>query len=73
MGGQWLIKRATKNRLKDTATAGEIMKYIIQNIEKQKAGTIILTDEEFETMQKVLFVLVDLGYDLNGLEIFEEK
>lgn len=49
------------------------MKYIIQNIEKQKAGTIILTDEEFETMQKVLFVLVDLGYDLNGLEIFEEK
>lgn len=25
MGGQWLNQRATKNRLKDTATAEEIM------------------------------------------------
>ena len=49
------------------------MKYIIQNINKQKAGTINLSDKEFETVEKLLYVLVDLGYDLNGLEIFEEK
>lgn len=50
-----------------------IMKYFIENKKTQKACIMIFEEKEFDTIERVLFALIDLGYNLNYLEITPMK
>ena len=45
------------------------MKYVIENKKTQKVCIMTFEEEEFDTIERVLFALIDLGYNLNYLEI----
>lgn len=45
------------------------MKYLISNRENERTFIMSFTDEEFNTVERMLSALIDLGYDLNYLEI----
>ena len=45
------------------------MKYLVSNRKNDRTFIMSFTDEEFNTVERMLSALVDLGYDLNYLEI----
>ena len=65
MGGQWLNQRATKNRLKDTATAEEIMEqrkmYIVQNYNCDEHYEIMLTEKEYNAVMRYYDIIDNMG------------
>lgn len=56
-------------RPKPPATAREIMKCFIENKKTKKAYIMTFEEKEFDTIERVIFTLIDLGYNLDYLEI----
>ena len=66
-----MLKRATKNRPRLTATAGEIMEtfYIIKTDEEISIQDIKLSQEQWDGCVKLLYAMNRAGFDLSKLKI----
>lgn len=49
------------------------MKYFVENKKTKKAFIMTFEEKEFDTIERMLFSLIDLGYNLNYLEITPMK
>ena len=45
------------------------MKYLVSNRKTERTFIMSFTDEELDIVERMLSALIDLGYDLNYLEI----
>ena len=69
MGGLSCLKEPLKTAPKTPQPQVLNMRYLVSNRATEKTFIMSFTDEELNTVERMLSALVDLGYDLNYLEI----